>query len=154
MNPNKARQLAAELPRRRRITEPVYKFTSAERKRLEGTPVDEFFRPEFLETTLGTGWFRMTYYLSGPNISHFVKSLWPDVKTVGKLVKKLRDGGIYDLVGESGFGGSALTLLIDSLCAFGYDIPYNPPEPSQSSKVETVEMRRAKALAKHLGIPE
>lgn len=148
MSDVKLRQMQMFLERWRRIKKPIYELGTSERERFEATPLEKFFSPEFLAIVYGDARNMGSLYTSTPNVLRCIKSQWPDVRTVEELVKKLPTG-IYELAALSGFGGSALAVLVESLCAFGYDIAFKPDMPERQA---TDRMRKAWELAHELGI--
>lgn len=148
MNYGKRMALRHEVNRRRCVRKPLYKLTSKRRKELEETPIESFFSVAFLKRVLGGKYdLCVSFDLSVPTILHCIKYKWPDVQTVGDVVKTPLL--CQSLVELSGFGGSALTLLVDSLAAFGYEVNY---EPMSFPEQESEEDRRAKVLAEKLGL--
>jgi len=140
MNNFKRQQLRIALARHKSKA-PKYTLTAMQRHKLEALPLEVFFSVPFL-----AGVFRLRYYekgklhVSAPIIWHCAKALWPEVKTLGDLVKKMPKGA-SDLVEMSGFGQGALILLAESLGAFGYLVEYNP---ELENRPETDEEKTAR----------
>lgn len=143
----KLMSLRHELERKRKVKKPIHSLSDAKKKKLLSMSVDDFFSQEFLAISLKPFYSRRDLS-SAPNILSHIKAEWPHAQKIADLLV-MQPALCNLLTRRLGFGGSALTLLVDAFMAFGYEVKYKPV--IRTSK-ETAAQKRAKEIARDLGI--